>query len=217
MALDYAKIVCVGDFAYIRSCGAHGHHAMGSFDAFVGSQREIWIGDDGSGLIRESGGPVSFFTDEGRAQWQAAGSPSLEYGPAIDLFAPGCLGGSRARWARVRLDPDGLQAALIKYATHLHDVQELLGEAVVAADLCCAAYDAASRLEGVEMVHELGDQLGRIGTGLVEVCRGERIELIFTTDRSELLGVSACARRTAMVRAGWGAAFLALVPGACRR
>lgn len=187
VALDYAKIVCVGDFAYIRSCGAHGHHAIGSFDAFVGSQREIWIGDDGSGLIRESGGPASFFTDEGRAQWQAAGSPSLEYGPAIDLFAPGCLGGSGARWARLRLDPDGLQAALIKYATHLHEVQELLGEAVVAADLCRAAYDAASRLEGVEMVHELGD-LGRIGTGLVEVCRGERIELIFTTDRSELLG-----------------------------
>ncbi len=85
-------IVCVGDFnfEYIRSCGAHGHHAMGSFDAFVGSQREIWVSDDGSGLIREIAGPVSFFTDEGRAQWQAAGSPSLEYGPSIDLFAAGC-------------------------------------------------------------------------------------------------------------------------------
>ena len=159
-----------------------------SFDAFVGSQREIWVSEEGSGLIRESGGPVSFFTDEGRAQWQAAGSPSLEYGRSIDLFAPGCLGGSRARRARMRRDPAGLHAALIKYVTHLHEVEELLGEGVVAADLARATHDAASRLEGVGVVHEVGDQLGRIGTGLVEAYRGERVELIFACDRSELLG-----------------------------
>lgn len=186
--VEYARIRSVGDFEYIRSCGAHGHHAMGSFDAFVGSQREIWVGDDGSGLIRESSGPVSFFTDEGRAQWQAAGSPSLEYGPSMDLFAPRCLGGSRARRARLRRDAEGLQAALVKYSTHLHAVQELLAEGVVEADVTRAAYGVASRLQGVEVVHELVDQLGRIGTGLVEVRGGERVELIFSADRSELLG-----------------------------
>jgi hypothetical protein len=57
-------------------------------------------------------------------------------------------------------------------------VQELLGEGVIAADFPQAAYDAAARLEGVEMVREVGDQPERIGTGLVKVCRGER-ELIF--------------------------------------
>ena len=164
----------------------------GSFDAFVGSQREIWVSDDGSGLIRETGGPVSFFTGEGGAQWQAAGSPSLEYGPSIDLFAPGCLGGSRARRARLRRDPEGLQAALRKYATDLHEVQELLGEGVVAADLSRAAYDAASRLPGVAVVHELVDQVGCIGTGLAEIRSGERVELIFTFDRGELLGTARC-------------------------
>ena len=209
-------IVCVGDFEYIRSCGAHGHHAMGSFDAFVGSQREIWVSDDGSGLIRETGGPVSFFTGEGGAQWQAAGSPSLEYGPSIDLFAPGCLGGSGAHHARLRRDPEGLQAALRKYATDLHEVQELLGEGVVAADLSRAAYDAASRLPGVAVVHELVDQVGCIGTGLAEIRSGERVELIFTFDRGELLGVPPGACRAPMVRAGRGGAFMELVPGARR-
>jgi hypothetical protein len=34
------------------------------------------------------------------------------------------------------------------------------------------------------MFHEVGDQLGRIGTGLVEAHRGERVELIFARDRS---------------------------------
>ena len=89
--------VCVVDFEYVRSRGAHGHHLVGSFDAFVGSEREIWVGSDASGLIRSNSGPVAFFTDAGRAQWEAAGSPTLEHGPSIDLFAPGCLGGSRMR------------------------------------------------------------------------------------------------------------------------
>jgi hypothetical protein len=89
----------VVDFEYTRSTGAHGHQHVGVFDAFVGSQREIWVGSDGSGLIRESSGPVSFFTGAGRARWDAAGSPALEHGSSIGLFAPGCLGGGRMRRA----------------------------------------------------------------------------------------------------------------------
>src|ERR1700693_3558081 len=96
------------DYEYIASGGSHGHHAVGSLDAFVGSQREIWIGSDGSGLIRSTSGPVSFFTEEGRARWEAAGSPQLAHGPDIDLCAPGCLSGSRRRRAGLPRDPDGL-------------------------------------------------------------------------------------------------------------
>src|ERR1039458_5160079 len=79
------------DYEYVQSCGAHGVHAHGQFDAFVGSQREIWIGSDGSGLIRETSGPASFFTEDGRARWEAADSRELTHGPSVDLFAPGCL------------------------------------------------------------------------------------------------------------------------------
>lgn len=43
----------------------------------MGSHREIWIGSDCSGLIRETSGPVSFFTADGEARWRAAGSPDL--------------------------------------------------------------------------------------------------------------------------------------------
>ena len=32
------------DYVYVESRGAHGHHAVGTFEAFVGSHREIWIG-----------------------------------------------------------------------------------------------------------------------------------------------------------------------------
>ena len=176
------------DFEYTRSQGAHGHHRVGIFDAFVGSKREIWIGSDGSGLIRETSGPVSFFTEAGRAEWEAAGSPGLEHGPGIDLFAPGCLGGGRMRRARLERDPEGLTAALKKYMRTLHDVQELLGEAAVEAAFCETVYSVASQLPDVEVVPVTSDQLGRVGRGLARVEHAERIELIFATECSELLG-----------------------------
>ena len=175
-------------FEYTRSQGAHGHHRIGVFDAFVGSQREIWAGSDGSGLIRESRGPVSFFTDAGRADWEAAGSPVLDHGPSVDLFAPGCLGGSRIRRARLARDPDGLITALKRQTHGLHDVQELLGEAAADAAFCETVYTVACDLPGVELIRELGDQLGRAGRGLARAENKERIQLIFAADLSELLG-----------------------------
>jgi hypothetical protein len=178
----------VVDFEYTRSQGAHAHHRVGVFDAFVGSQREIWVGSDGSGLIRESSGPISFFTEAGRAKWQAAGCPALEHGPSVDLFAPGCLGGSRAMRARLERDPDGLTAALKRQTRALHDVQALLGEAVADAAFCGSVYAVATELPGVEVLPELDDQLGRSGRGLARVENEQRIELIFAADCSELLG-----------------------------
>jgi hypothetical protein len=178
----------VVDFEYIRSQGAHGHHRVGVFDAFVGSIREIWVGSDASGLIRGAGGPVSFFTGAGRAEWEAAGSPALEYGPSVDLFAPGCLGGSRMRRAWLERDPDGLTAAVNKRVRTLHDVQELLGEAVVEAEFCEMVYRVACDLADVEVVPELSDQVGRVGRGLARVEHEERCELIFAADCGELLG-----------------------------
>ncbi|HUA45512.1 MAG TPA: hypothetical protein VMA77_09815 [Solirubrobacteraceae bacterium] len=176
------------DYEYVQSQGAHGHHAVGAFDAFVGSQREIWIGSDGSGLIRESSGPVSFFTVKGREDWKGAGSPALAHAAGIDLFAPGCLPGSRARRARLPSDPDGIEAALsARSPLTLHTVQELLGEAVVAPDFCRAMYRIARGLSGVEVLNETMDQLGRYGHGLARVEHGERLELIFAGDTSELL------------------------------
>jgi hypothetical protein len=158
------------------------------FDALVGSEREIWVGDDGSGMIRSTSGPATFFTDEGRSAWEAAGSPQLEGGPSIDLFAPDCLGGSQARRSGLTRDPDGPDAALTRYVKRLHDAQELLGEGVVSEDLCAAAYRVASQLPGVAAIDQLNDELGRAGRGLVETDRGDRVELVFASDLTELLG-----------------------------
>jgi hypothetical protein len=174
-------------FEYIRSRGAHKHHASGRYDALVESRREIWIGEDYSGVIRESVGPLSFFTDAGRAEWNKAGRPSPKQTPSVLVFAPGCLRGSLARRNQLSRAPEGLSAAMSEYATRLNEIQELLGEGVPDEEVCQAAYNAARGLPGVEEINPLEDQAGRVGRGLVESLGAHRTELIFAYDYS-LLG-----------------------------
>jgi hypothetical protein len=177
----------VVDYVYVESRGAHGHHAVGSFDAFLGKHREIWIGSDGSGLIRETSGPVTFFTPEGEARWRAAGSPDLE-SSGIDLFAPGCLGLDRQELARLPLDREGLAHELSRHGPlTLQRVYNLLAESLVEPDLCRSVYEIARRLDDVEELAEAHDQLGRAGRGLARVEHGDRVEAIFDDDATELL------------------------------
>lgn len=176
------------EFEYISSRGAHGVHVAGQFDALVGSEREIWIGNDGSGLIREARGPVSFFNDEGRARWEAAGSPQLEHDAAIDLFAAGGLSGIRARQVQLAADETRLRDTLVTRGRPLREVQRLLGETTTEPGFCELVYSIASGLHGVQVIPELADQIGRVGSGLVSAESPRRVELVFASDRSELLG-----------------------------
>lgn len=178
------------DFVYVKSMGAHGIHHVGVFEAHVGSQREIWIGGDGSGMIRESRGPVSFYTEAGRARWEAAGSPQLDHGPGTEMFAPGCLGTRRAWQEKLPSDPDALRAALAKkrWSLTLKSVSELVGEALYPPGFCRAAYEVIRRLPDVETLPAVSDQLGRSGHGLAHEDEGHRRELVFNTDTTELLG-----------------------------
>ena len=81
-----------------------------------------------------------------------------------------------------------LRSALNDRLASLHDVQELLGEAVVTPDFVRESYEVARRLPGVEDVGALSDQIGRVGRGLASIEHRERVELVFAANLSELLG-----------------------------
>lgn len=183
------------DYVYVRSCGAHGVFAnpvpvyvKGSFEVLLGSDREIWIGGDGSGMIREARGPLTFFTDEGRARWEAAGSPALVHGPRDELFSEGCLGSTPPWLAKLLANREALGAELrARRMLSLHDISQLLGETLVTPALCRALYEIAKRLPNMEVLASATDQLGRAGHGVARAEDGQRIELIFDPETTELL------------------------------
>jgi hypothetical protein len=177
------------DYVMVESRGGHGVHAVGRYDVFRPVHRWIWVGSDGSGLIREIAGPFSFFKPEGKARWETAGSPPLREGLSDDVFRPGGLRGAASRLAAGRDDPATAWSVLTaRPPRSLHDLSELLGETILPVDVRHAAYGIASRLPEIDIRTEIADQLGRRGHGLVELdANGDRRELVFSEDY-ELLG-----------------------------
>ena len=178
-------------FEYIESRGAHGEFGNGVFDRLVEARREIWIGSDGSGLIKSARIGWSFFTDEQRTRRESAAYPEAveDLSSTMDLFAPGCLSGHHATLATLPTDPVELSSALAaRRKLNVHRIGELIGEALVAFELREALYQAAAELPGADAVASARDELGRSGPGIARVERGIREELIFDPDSRELLG-----------------------------
>jgi hypothetical protein len=178
-------------FEYIESRGAHGEFGNGVFLRLVEARREIWIGSDGSGLIKSARIGWSFFTDEQRSRWESAGYPPAveDLSATLDVFAPGCLSGHRPLLATLPTDRVELSSALAaRRKLSVHRIGELMGEALVGFELREALYRAAAELPGADVLASARDELGRSGPGIARVERGIREELIFDPDSRELLG-----------------------------
>ena len=85
------------DYEYIDSLACYAEIGNNVFDRLAESRREVWFGDDGSGLIRSQRVRSLFFTDEQRLRWESMpnGSAREATEPSLDLFAAGCLHGPR--------------------------------------------------------------------------------------------------------------------------
>jgi hypothetical protein len=178
-------------FEYIESRGAHGELGNGVFERLVEARREIWIGSDGSGLIKSTRIGWSFFTDEQRTRWDSAACPDAveDLNSTIDLFAPGCLSGHHAILATLPTDPVELASALAaRRKLNVHRIGELMGEALVAFELRQALYQVVAEVPGADALTSARDELGRSGPGIARVERGIREELIFDPNSHELLG-----------------------------
>ena len=91
------------DYEYIDSLACYAEIGNNVFDRLAESRREVWFGDDGSGLIRSQRVRSLFFTDEQRLRWESMpnGSAREATEPSLDLFAAGCLHGPRKELSRL--------------------------------------------------------------------------------------------------------------------
>jgi len=160
--------------------------------------REIWIGTDGSGRIRETPGEVKFLSPTDEQAWIAAGSPSLSDEPGAvtdETFAPGEL--SFLDTSALPDDPEALLDLIERREIvggpegdweTFTIVGDLLRETWATPAVRGALYEVAADLPGVEFVGRTRDGQGREGIAVAYTHAGLRQILIFDPRTAELLG-----------------------------
>lgn len=168
-----------------------------SINTIVRLSVQTWIAADGSGERRSVATSVRFASDDDRSTWQAAGRPDLKWSPGQVLFEKYPSG--QAPWFDVGslpLDPSRLESTLRASLLRADEdgplyqrIGEVLAQGDSSPDLRAALFDVASRINGVQLVGEVTDPLGRAGTAIALDWNGERTQLVFNTDTSDLLAM----------------------------
>ena len=155
------------------------------------TKRSTWISPDGSGRIIEVS-TVDFPSEEDRSAWRDAGAPRLREDFSSDeTFGRGELGyvdtdelpndpSELRSWIELRTGEDTWRTFSM--------VGDLLRYRTTPPAVRAALYLVAAALDGVELVGETTDALGRSGVGVAFTHAGVRHELIFDPGTAELLG-----------------------------
>ena len=169
----------------------------GGYCALVPEQRQIWIGSDGSGRLRETFGAPEFLTPADKAAWESAGSPSLGNGTSDTSFGPNALSDGPSNLANAPTDPTALKAAIEDRsleggppgsAEDFTQIGDLLRETDASPALRSALFQVASELPGIVLLGSVSDHDGRSGIGMAMDTNGVRNELIFDPATSALIG-----------------------------
>lgn len=187
------------------------------WSAYVPVERQMWIGADGSGRIREVSGKARFLSGQQRAAWEAAGSPPLPRPGTVQTehFDGHGLSGlylsrldhlptepiALRRWIEAHDLPGASMSAPGTTSTARPPLRSpeantfgavgfLLGESVGPPALRAALYEVAAELPGVRLLGRVSDPTGRKGVGVAYIDRehGQRLQLIFDPATSTLLG-----------------------------
>ena len=136
------------------------------YGVLVPRTREIWIGTDGSGRLREDRGEPAYFSDKSRAEWQGVNPLP---GDVDDAFTPGEL--SMVDTMGLSTDPALLRDQLLagKGDTE-RDAQVILAnalaylrETVPPPALARAIVDVVRETGGIDATPGIKDATGRVG------------------------------------------------------
>jgi hypothetical protein len=193
----------VNSYRYLKSEGANLVIFQGrnnqKFAVLVPKTREFWVAPDGSGRIRETASGPVFLGERDWSNWQASGSPSPSSTINED-FEPGGL--SYQEFSRFPTDPNAL-ATVIRSQADIQSgppvnvemfiiVGDLLREPGAPPEVRSALYKVAGKIDGVELVGNITDRIGRQGVAVAITSNysgaKQRLILIFDPTTAKLLG-----------------------------
>jgi RNA polymerase sigma-70 factor (ECF subfamily) len=185
-----------GQYLYVDSTNDYSSFG-GDCQTFAIRRRQIWIGADGSGLIRETTGPQQFTSAADRAACAGDNpNPSPNGGTSNDWFAPRCLslGPVNGDWSSLSTDPQKLLQQMRQIdggpttpAEDFVHVGDFLRETDAPPAVRAALYQAAALIPGIELLGTVHDHDGRAGLGIAYTSNGAKSELIFDPNTGELL------------------------------
>ncbi|MCW2966303.1 MAG: hypothetical protein JWM71_75, partial [Solirubrobacteraceae bacterium] len=196
-----------GQYLYLRERDAY-LTTVGDrppYSAIQPSQREVWIGRDGTGrYVETAAGKNEFPGPRDRARWEADGRPDLG-GPPPSATVQSITdhgfsaGGSTLSYDQLAALPSDGRAMYDKLIGLAHGagpspdaeaftiIGDLLRGAPVPARVRAGLYRAAAYIKGVRYAGAVTDPLGRRGLA-VELATPEAVNrLVFDPDTSELL------------------------------
>lgn len=168
------------------------------FAALVPKTREFWIAQNGAGRIRETANSPVFLGERDRLSWQSAGSPDLTTTMNKD-FDPGGL--SYEDFSRLSANPDELAVMIRNHADNPSGLPVNVGMFVLVGNYLrqpgappgvrSALYKVAAKIDGIELIGNVTDRLGRQGVALAMTTEHwggkQRLTLIFDPTTSAFL------------------------------
>ena len=169
-----------GQFQYTSSVGigqacAASHNLYACWN--LHDKREIWIGPDGSGRIRESQTDPAFPTAKDRQNWLAMGpgKPPLTGPPSDEKYGPGGLSPGPTDLSKLPTDPARLAEMISSRkieggppgpAEDFVQVGDLLRETAASPELRAALFKVAAGIPGVRLLGTVTDSDGRSGIAI---------------------------------------------------
>jgi hypothetical protein len=178
-------------------------------------KRQAWIGPDNSGRLREFAEKPLFLSDTDRrlcradhasactSHWQGQGGriSSQNYGPGKAQGPLAYIDTTHLPTDSDRLyqllrhasvingPPYRREKATVSDAQVFWTVGELLSETYAPPQVRAALYRATSNLPRVQYLGQTQNSVGEEGVGVAYTSRGQRNELIFDPNTSELIGI----------------------------
>jgi hypothetical protein len=197
-----------GQYLYTRSVGRgaafDGDGGQKECISYSTDHRQVWIGANGSGLLRDQSSAASYTSSSDRAacasmgftRHNVAGTSNLWFaadcfalGPARDMNA---LSTNPRTLLRQMRRIDGGPPGPAEDFVHVGD---FLRETDASPAVRAALYRAAALIPGVHLLGDVGDHSGRLGLGVALDVHHVQEELIFNRRTAALMGEQTTSRK----------------------
>ncbi len=193
-----------GQYLYVASKeenAAFEESPIGACETLIPDQRQIWIGTDGSGLIRETSGPGHWVNPATclRMEKKYGHGSNLRFNlpqrTSNDWYAPQCLSlkpSNRVNWSTLSSDPQVLLQQMRQLeggpptpGEDFEHIRDFLHETDAPPAVRATLLQAAALIPGIQLLGTVRDHDGRPGIGFSYPGHGE---IIFDPKTGELLG-----------------------------